>query len=202
MPRLALLLLALLAGLVVGLRLALHRRRHGAGAFVALRRGGSRWERISGALLAAGLLLTMLAWGAWSAGIVRGAFAPPWPMAIAGAVAWLVGTVLVWRAQEAMGVSFRMGVDAADPTELVTRGPFARVRNPIYAGLLLSLGGLLALAPHAGAGLGWLLLAAAFHVQVVRVEEPSLARRHGRAWSDYAARAGRFLPRIGRRRAA
>lgn len=35
-------------------------------------------------------------------------------------------------------------------------------------------------------------------VQVRLVEEPYLRRTHGVAYTDYAARVGRFLPRLGR----
>lgn len=198
MPRLALSLLAALVVIAVVARLARHRRRHGASAFVALRPGGSPWERVSGALLAAGLLLLIGAWGSWSTGSTGVAFTPPMPPILAGLAVWLCGLGYAWRAQEAMGAAFRMGVDLAAAPALVTAGPFARVRNPIYTGLLGSIAGLLAVAPHAAAALGWLCLAAAFRLQVVCVEEPFLARQHGRAWTDYAARTGRFLPWYGR----
>jgi protein-S-isoprenylcysteine O-methyltransferase Ste14 len=41
---------------------------------------------------------------------------------------------------------------------------------------------------------------ASWHVQVRLVEEPYLRRVHGCAYETYAARTGRFLPRIGRLR--
>ena len=46
--------------------------------------------------------------------------------------------------------------------------------------------------------LGVLLLLVGIELQVRRIEEPYLARVHGTAYADYAARTGRFLPRLGR----
>jgi protein-S-isoprenylcysteine O-methyltransferase Ste14 len=49
--------------------------------------------------------------------------------------------------------------------------------------------------------LAFLMLAAfvtAMQIQVKLVEEPHLEQAHGDAYRRYAARTGRFLPRIGR----
>jgi protein-S-isoprenylcysteine O-methyltransferase Ste14 len=46
------------------------------------------------------------------------------------------------------------------------------------------------------AGFGALVLA--LEIQVRLVEEPYLRRTHGAAYERYAARTGRFAPRVGR----
>ena len=78
-------------------------------------------------------------------------------------------------------------------TALVTTGPFALSRNPIYLANTLLL---------AGAGLtfanAWLLLAAVAQAWLVsrlaiRREEAHLAIRFGGAWQDYAATVPRWL---------
>jgi protein-S-isoprenylcysteine O-methyltransferase Ste14 len=81
----------------------------------------------------------------------------------------------------------------------VLAGPYLRTRNPLYAGLVLALGGAALAAtswPVAAAALAAAILA---HVWVVRVEEPRLAARFGAAYAEYLRRVPRWLP--ARRRA-
>ena len=73
-------------------------------------------------------------------------------------------------------------------TALVTSGPFAWSRNPIYLGNTLVLIGLAALMGNV-----WFLLAAfvaAWTVDMlaIRREETHMATRFGAAWDDYAGR--------------
>jgi len=82
------------------------------------------------------------------------------------------------------------------PRELVLRGPYRWIRNPMY--LLYTcivLGEAIlyrspALLAYAGAF--WLLT----HLYVVGVEEKALKRRFGESYVDYCRRAGRWLPRL------
>ena len=78
-------------------------------------------------------------------------------------------------------------------TALVTTGPFAVSRNPIYLGNTLVI---------AGAALAWdnpwylpAALIAAFAVDrlAIRREEAHLIARYGDAWRDYAQRTPRWL---------
>jgi len=76
---------------------------------------------------------------------------------------------------------------------LITEGPFARSRNPIYVGNTLLVSGLGLLF-----GVAWLVpaaLLAAFAVQKLAIEreEAHLAEKFGEAWRDYAARTPRWL---------
>lgn len=115
-----------------------------------------------------------------------------------GLILALAGIGATFYAQVAMGTSWRIGVDPAESTELVTSGPFALVRNPIFAAMLPTALGLTLLVPSwvALAGLAGLLVALELQVRVV--EEPYLLQAHGGAYADYAARVGRFVPGIGR----
>ena len=106
----------------------------------------------------------------------------------------LVGTVL---SQVAMGPSWRIGVDEAEVTELVTSGPFALSRNPIFSAMVPAFAGLALLVPNAAAVAGLAALIAAVEIQVRLVEEPYLLRAHGARYADYASRVGRFAPGVG-----
>ena len=97
-----------------------------------------------------------------------------------------------------MGTSWRIGVDPGERTELVTNGPFALVRNPIFAAMLPTALGLTLLVPSWIAIAGFVGLLVALELQVRVVEEPHLLRVHGASYASYAARVGRFVPGLGR----
>lgn len=83
-------------------------------------------------------------------------------------------------------------------TYLITSGPFAYVRNPLYVGNMIMYAGVgvmsMALFP-------WLVLAACmwFFIQytlIVNKEEEYLAERFGEAYEHYRRHVRRFLPRL------
>jgi len=115
-----------------------------------------------------------------------------------GFVLCLLGLAATFAAQLAMGDSWRIGVDPKESTALVTGGPFQIVRNPIYSAMIPTCLGFVLLVPNAVAVAAWLALVVGLELHVRRVEEPYLLRVHGRAYTDYAARVGRFVPGMGR----
>ena len=115
-------------------------------------------------------------------------------VAAAAAIACLFLTIRCWRR---MGRDWRMDISDRN-TALITDGPFARIRHPIYAfsiAMMLATAIVLPTAP--------MLLVAAVHVALMnakaRNEEAHLARLHGAAYAEYVARTGRFLPRLAAR---
>ena len=81
----------------------------------------------------------------------------------------------------------------APPRFLVSSGPYRYSRNPMYLSIALLLLGW-ALAFTSIVLLAYtMLVIAAFHIRVVRGEEPWLARTHGEAWTRYASRVPRWL---------
>ncbi|GAA3223057.1 hypothetical protein GCM10017691_09730 [Pseudonocardia petroleophila] len=108
-------------------------------------------------------------------------------LAVIGAGLSLLGVSLVLAAQ-AQAVARR--------GSLVTAGLHKRVRNPGLTGIVLALGGTLVMVPTLMGVLAAVLLVVAVQVQVRAVREPMLARLHGETYTDYAARTGRFLPRV------
>ncbi len=116
----------------------------------------------------------------------------------AGLVLFGIGVIGTFGAQMAMGASWRIGVDEAERTELVTDGPFAIIRNPIYSAMFPTLIGIALLNPNPVSFGAVLLLGLGLEMQTRLVEEPYLRQVHGDTYADYAARVGRFLPGIGR----
>ncbi len=90
-----------------------------------------------------------------------------------------------------LGVGDAMG----QPVNLVVRGPYRHVRNPMITGVLAIL-----LGEAAVSASGWLLLwFAIFFVMLTTViqvwEEPHLARRFGDEYVSYRRNVPRWIPR-------
>ncbi|MER6997878.1 isoprenylcysteine carboxylmethyltransferase family protein [Streptomyces sp. NPDC000410] len=196
--------LALFAGWAVtafGIRAAVQARRTGDAGFrgISGRPGSASWW--------AGILFVLALLGGAAAPIASLAGLPELPgtealvLRGAGLVITLAGIAATLVAQSAMGASWRVGVDAGERTSLVTSGLFAGVRNPVFTAMTVTATGLALMVPNAVAVLALAALVAAVQMQVRIVEEPYLQAVHGAAYSDYTARAGRFLPGIGRRTA-
>jgi protein-S-isoprenylcysteine O-methyltransferase Ste14 len=118
----------------------------------------------------------------------------------AGIVLFAIGLAVTVGSQQWMGRSWRVGVDEGERTELVTGGPFAIVRNPIYAGIMAVVVGLALIVPSIASFASVLFLVASLETQTRVVEEPYLVRVHGEEYLRYAGRVGRFVPGIGKRR--
>jgi protein-S-isoprenylcysteine O-methyltransferase Ste14 len=115
---------------------------------------------------------------------------------VAGLAVALAGLVLTARSAQLLAGRGRP--QRGPQPAFVLAGPYLRVRNPLFAGVVLALGG------AALVGGSWLLgtLAAMVlvvaHVWVVRVEEPALRARFGLAYVEYLRSVPRWLPRWSR----
>jgi protein-S-isoprenylcysteine O-methyltransferase Ste14 len=118
--------------------------------------------------------------------------------AIVGVVLVVVGVATMLVAQWQMAASWRIGVDEAERTELVTGGLFRWVRNPIYSAMSLVVIGEALLVPNALAAVALVVGLAGLEVQVRGVEEPYLRASHGPTYTSWAATSGRFVPWLGR----
>lgn len=118
-------------------------------------------------------------------------------IAVAGAVVAVAGIAATLWAQGQMGASWRIGVDEAERTELVTTGAFTFARNPIFTAMVATGAGLTLMTPNVVSLVGFVLLVVAIELQVRVVEEPYLLATHAQ-YGLYAARAGRFVPGVGR----
>jgi protein-S-isoprenylcysteine O-methyltransferase Ste14 len=117
----------------------------------------------------------------------------------------ILGVLILWGAASLAAWGIRtMGRHLVAPaevrpdTELITTGPFAFVRHPMYLSvLMLWAGGMLALLSWALA-VGLVLFVPAFYLRA-RAEEELLTRHFGTAYSAYATRVPMLLPGLASR---
>lgn len=112
----------------------------------------------------------------------------------------LNGAALFRWSSLTMGRNWSLVARMRTDHELVTTGPFAVVRHPIYVSMLLFL---LALAVATGHYLQllWAVPVFAIGTRIRIVEEEKLLRvAFGPAFDDYVRRTGALFPRIGRGR--
>ena len=126
---------------------------------------------------------------------------PMWPPSpvriIAGMMIALAGfalmvSVIWWQYNEGQGTPSPIA-----PTQrLITQGPYAWVRNPMYVGGVVYFAGLILAV---GTWMGWVLLALGVLLivaEVIWIEEPELEARFGEAYRRYKQRVPRFIPRL------
>ncbi len=199
MATLALVLYAVYLVLAFGVRILIQVRRTGSTGFLGLHGRPGSVEWIAGVGFAVALMVGAAAPVLALLDLVEPISALDVTVVhVVGAVLAVAGIGATFYAQVAMGSSWRIGVDPAERTQLVTDGPFALVRNPIYAAMLPTALGLALLVPSWVALTGLTGLAVGLELQVRVVEEPHLLQVHGEAFSSYAARVGRFVPGVGR----
>lgn len=109
-----------------------------------------------------------------------------------GTVFCLAGLVILLWSLISFGRSFRVGIDADHPDELITDGVFTFSRNPIYVAFAMVLTGQFLIFANWVCFIYLVAAMALFHRQVLR-EEDYLRRRCGEAYDQYCRRVRRYL---------
>lgn len=81
------------------------------------------------------------------------------------------------------------------PRELVTTGPYRVVRNPMYLGAVLALGGAAVVYRSVTLVAYAVAFILAMHLFIVLYEEPTLTRTFGAAYEAYCREVRRWWPR-------
>jgi len=123
-----------------------------------------------------------------------------WMLAI-GSLLYFPGMLLVLWARLALGKNYfastGLGVQLFADHQLVTGGPFAILRHPMYAGIILAAFGSLLLYAT------WTTLFLACFAPLIRVrakrEEAALAVEFGEQWQAYCKCVPMWIPRLSRR---
>ena len=147
-----------------------------AGIFLAM-----RLERVSGL-------------GRWLARRAPALLHPAYPWQWAGLALCLAGFLFAIWARLYLGGNWGMPMSLRQGHELVTSGPYAHVRHPIYSGLMLA-----GLGTVSALGVLWLpavALAAVFFVSSARTEERMLCEQFPKTYPAYQARTRMLIPLV------
>lgn len=123
-------------------------------------------------------------------------FVPNDSFALVGGIALaFAGLAFAVWARVHLGRNWSSEVRISHEHELIRSGPYARIRHPIYTGLLAGAFGTALVAGRWHALLGALLATLGFWLKAQR-EERLLAREFGEKFEQHRRRTGIFLPRL------
>lgn len=126
-----------------------------------------------------------------------GSGAPGWVLQVTGVGLLALGLVFFTASLRRFATEGQGTLAPWDPPrELVVRGPYRYVRNPMISGVVLVLFGeslVLLSAAHAVWAAGFLALNL---IYIPLVEEPQLRRRFGASYAEYCRHVPRVVPRV------
>ncbi len=116
----------------------------------------------------------------------------------AGVALCVLGFGLAIIARWHLGRNWGMPMSRKEQPELVTSGPYALIRHPIYTGLILAM-----LGSAIGVTIIWALVlvpVGAYFIYSARREETVMLQLFPEQYSSYMERTGMLAPRLFRRR--
>jgi len=162
-----------------------------------VRRHESPLARLSQIAFIGAAFYLLVSLGHRSSSLWRARFVPATAVVSIAAIALTFAGVAfsIW-ARYCLGRNWSAAVTIREGHELIRRGPYARIRHPIYTGMLIALIG-------TALGIGELRALVAFalvlfgFVLKARREERLLASEFGAAFEEHRRHTGFFLPRLG-----
>lgn len=110
---------------------------------------------------------------------------------------WFVGwTVMIWCFWIFIANGRGTPAPVDPPRNLVVVGPYRFVRNPMYAAGLTALFGWSLWSPSLALIAAPFLFFLAAHLFVTFYEEPTLKKKFGAAYDEYARRVPRWIPKL------
>jgi protein-S-isoprenylcysteine O-methyltransferase Ste14 len=105
----------------------------------------------------------------------------------------LAGAWLFWHSHHTIGHYWNIRIQLKKSHQLVTNGPYAWIRHPLYTALFLGYAGTL-LALQSWLLAAWFPVFVASYLIFAMEEEKVMARAFGAAYRAYRSRTGMFLP--------
>jgi protein-S-isoprenylcysteine O-methyltransferase Ste14 len=116
-------------------------------------------------------------------------------IAVAGLILTILGLAFSAWARDVLGRNWSGRVIIQVDHQLITAGPYAYVRHPLYTGLLTAFAGTALVSGDYGSLLGLFLAVNIFRLKARR-EEQLLEAEFGTGYAIYRAHTGSILPRI------
>jgi len=155
--------------------------------------GRSRWTRFAGVRVGIILVIVLLIRLRVFKGPGAAATGNPWLLGI-GLAIFVVGLALAIWARVYLGRNWGMPMSHKADPELVTTGPYERIRHPIYSGIILGMVG-----TAIAVSLYWLIAAAilgAYFLFSAVVEERTMATLFPAAYPPYRRATKMLIPYI------
>ncbi|SRR6266849_1665690 len=125
---------------------------------------------------------------------------PPATMGLAQVIAMLLGaagaSLALWCIATFVFAGKGTPAPFDPPRQLVVRGPYGVVRNPMYLGAGLALAGAALFYQSGSLAVYAALFLLCMHLFVVAYEEPTLRRTFGEAYEAYCRRIRRWWPTL------
>lgn len=119
------------------------------------------------------------------------------PFHVLGLVGIAVGVVFLASCIWQFAHSGRGTLAPLDPPrQLVVRGPYRYVRNPMYLSVTSIVLGEFLLKRSVGLLTYWAIWFALVNIVVIGYEEPALQRKFGAAYEQYSRTVGRWIPSV------
>ena len=130
---------------------------------------------------------------------LRGLYLQLWPVGFwpfwLGAALMITGLLFAVWAREHLGRNWSRSVTIKQDHELITSGPYAVVRHPIYTGILTGfLGTAIALSQVRGF-IAFVLIFLVFWIKL-RIEEQWMRSQFGETYATYAHRTAALVPHL------
>ncbi|HEY7014516.1 MAG TPA: isoprenylcysteine carboxylmethyltransferase family protein [Streptosporangiaceae bacterium] len=153
--------------------------------------GQTRWTRFAGIRVGVILVVLLLL----RVGVLKGHVATdnPWLQGV-GLAVFLLGLALAIWARVYLGRNWGMPMSQKVDPELVTAGPYRRIRHPIYSGIILAM-----IGTTIAVSLYWLVavvLIGAYFLYSAIVEERSMARLFPDSYPEYKRSTKMLIPYI------
>ncbi|HTW04209.1 MAG TPA: isoprenylcysteine carboxylmethyltransferase family protein [Streptosporangiaceae bacterium] len=159
-------------------------------AAAGAKRGHGNWTRFAGIRIGVILLAFLLLRGRGFKGHVA-ATHDPWLLGI-GLAVFLLGLALAVWARVYLGRNWGTPMSQKDDPELVTAGPYSRVRHPIYSGIILAM-----IGTTIAVSLYWLVavvVIGAYFLYSAIVEERSMTRLFPDSYPGYKRSTKMLVP--------
>jgi len=114
---------------------------------------------------------------------------------IAGTIFGLLSFPYIHWAHKTLGTAFTATIEAQESSTLITGGPYAWVRHPIYSSHTLFNFGMVLVSANLII-LAYLIVGMPFTYGRMRKEEENLIREYGKEYEEYMKRTGRIFPKI------
>ena len=160
-------------------------------ASVGVKAGQTRWTRFAGVRI--GVILIVLLLLHVKAFKTRVATNDPW-LEVIGLAVFLSGLALAVWARVYLGRNWGMPMSQKVDPELVTTGPYRKVRHPIYSGIILAM-----IGTTIAVSLYWLVavvVLGGYFIYSATVEERYMAERFPDTYLEYKRSTKMLIPFI------